>query len=461
MTAAHRFVGDHAVICGASLAGLLTARVLADHYREVTLVERDELPATGEHRRGIPHGRHLHGLHPRGREILDELFPGFTDAAVAAGAVRGDVQADVRWCLSGYRLARAHSGLPGLFASRPFLEGHVRERVRALSNVTIVERATVIDLVATADRRRVTGIRIDDGEPRELPADLVVDATGRGSRVPDLVTALGYEPPEEDRVEIRLGYATRNYRLRPGATDGDGLIMTARTLDNPRSGVIAATEGGRHMLTLVGILGDRPPTDADGFEAFAATLAAPDIAEVIRDAEPLDDPVPFGFPASVRRRYERLERWPDGLLVIGDAVCSFNPVYGQGMTAAGLEVIALRNLLAGGREPSPRRYFAAIARVVDVPWQMAVGADLAHPGVPGRRTAKVRMINAYLRRYHAAAARDPKLTLALLRVIGLLERPESLLRPDRAARVFASSLGPSGGPPRTETRSRPMAETGA
>ena len=182
------------------------------------------------------------------------------------------------------------------------------------------------------------------------------------------------------------------------------------------------------------------------------TLAFPDIAEAIRDAKPLDDPVAFRFPASVRRRYERLQALPERFLVIGDAICSFDPVYGQGMTVAATEAMALRGLLAAGTVPSPRRYFRTLAPIIDVPWDIAVGGDLAFPSVPGRRTPKIRLVNAYLARMQAAATTDPALGRALVRVMGLVDPPEGLLRPDRALRTLrASRRNPTAEPAPTST----------
>ena len=434
---------DQTVVMGSSMAGLLAARVLSERFERVVVIERDPLPPIGEHRRGVPHGRHLHGLHPRGREILDELFPGFTEALTAGGAVGCDVLGDLRWQLSGHQLRQAAIGLPALFASRPFLEGHVRAMVRRLPGVQILEQRSICGLTATPDRRTITGVEVrpaGGGGPTRIAASLVVDATGRGSRTPVWLGELGYPRPAQDRVDIGLGYATRTYRLRPDAMNGDQMILTAGTPANPRTGVLAVTEGGRHMLTLAGIRGDHPPVDPAGFDAFAAALPSADIAAAIAGARPLDQPVPFRFPASVRHRYERLARFPGGLLVIGDAVCSFNPVYGQGVTVAAAQAMALRRLLARHGVPDAQSYFRAIAAAIDVPWDIAVGADLAFPQVPGRRPARVRLVNAYLPRLHAAAAHDDALAAALVRVIGLKDRPQTLLRPDRVLRVLRGNL---------------------
>jgi hypothetical protein len=237
-------------------------------------------------------------------------------------------------------------------------------------------------------------------------------------------------------VRVGLGYATRIYRLPPDALGGDLAVLQAATPRHPRAGALQVLEGDRWMVTLAGILGDHPPTDPVGFLDFARSLRFPDIYQAVRDAEPLDDPVAFRFPASVRHRYEKLDRFPDGLLVMGDAVASFNPIYGQGMSVAALEALALRRHLEHGTAPRPRRWFRELARVVDVPWDIAAGGDLVFPGVQGRRTAKVRLVNAYLARLHAAATHDAGLAGAFLRVAGLVAPTGSLLRPGVAARVL-------------------------
>jgi 2-polyprenyl-6-methoxyphenol hydroxylase-like FAD-dependent oxidoreductase len=439
-----RPVGDHAVVLGASMAGLLAARVLADAYAQVTVIDRDPLPDGSDQRRGVPQGHHIHALLARGQQALEELFPGLTAELVAQGAPAGDMLANARVYLSGHRLRQAHTGLVLLCASRPVLEGYVRARVRALANVALLDSRDITGLAATPDGRQVTGARIrrrEGGSAEELlGADLVVDASGRGSRTPVWLEALGYAPPPQDEVRIRLVYTTRNYLLPRGALGGDLAVLHGLTPQHPRGGALMVLDAHRLMVTLAGVLGDHPPTDPDGFLAFARSLRFPDIYETIRDAEPLDDPVAFRFPASVRHRYERLNRFPGGLLVLGDAVSSFNPIYGQGITVAALEALALRHHLEPGIQPRPRRFFAEVTRVVDVPWDIAAGGDLVFPGVPGRRPLKVRLVSAYLARLHAAAARDATLASTFVRVIGMVAPPQSLLGPGVALRVLRGTL---------------------
>jgi 2-polyprenyl-6-methoxyphenol hydroxylase-like FAD-dependent oxidoreductase len=440
-------IGKHAVVLGASMAGLAATRVLADAYERVTVLERDALPATAAHRKGVPQSRHAHGLLARGREVLEELFPGLTEELVARGALYGDVQLQGRWYNEGVRLRQAPSGLNSLAVSRPLLEGQVRQRLAALPGVRIVDDQDVAGLVATPDGRRVSGVRTIaqtvGGVAETLTADLVVDATGRGSRSPVWLEALGYQRPEREEVRIHGAYATAIYRRKQEHLDGDRVVIAAAARATRRGAVMLAQEGDRWIVTLFGYLGERPPTDPDGFVAWAASVSTPDVHEVISQAELLQAPVPARFPGSVRHRYERLDQFPEGYVVTGDAVCSFNPVYGQGMTVSALEALALRDCLRDGAGQLGQRFFRSAAKLIDIPWGIAVGSDLRFPEVEGPRTRKVRMVNAYLARLHVAAGRDPVLGRAFLRVVNLIDPPERLMSPELAFRVMRSTRAAS------------------
>jgi 2-polyprenyl-6-methoxyphenol hydroxylase-like FAD-dependent oxidoreductase len=431
---------NHTVVLGGSMAGLLAARVLADAYHQVTVVDRDELIGGSEPRRGVPQAQHIHGLLARGQEVLEELFPGLTADVAACGAPIGDVLGDARLLFGGHRLARMESGLMVLSASRPLLEDQVRARVRALPGVTFAQPSDVVGLRLSPDRERITGVRLlrraDASAEEILEADLVVDAMGRGSRSPAWFAALGFDRPEETRIRVDVGYATRCYHLSHDALDGDFACLIGATPDWPRGGALARLEGEVWMLTLYGLLGDYPPTDPEGFDAFARSLRFPDITDAVAAAEAIDDPTGFRFPTNLRRRYERMRHFPEGFLVMGDALCSFNPIYGQGMTVAALQALALRQHLRPGRRPRTRPIQRALARVTDAAWELTIGADLALPGVEGRRTPKQRIAAAYIARLQAAAAGNPALSRAFVRVTGLVDPPEALLRPTIALQVF-------------------------
>ena len=429
----------HAIVVGASLAGLLAARVLSESYAKVTLLDRDTWADLPEPRGGVPHGRHAHGLLARGREVLEELFPGLTDDLVRSGAVAGDLQDRGRWYFAGSAFATGHSGLQGLAVSRPALEHDVHRRVRDLSGVHIETGVAVRGLTMDATGRRVTGVVTTDvatdGPPKRRYADLVVDTSGRGSRASEWLDKLGYEAPRAEKVRVDVCYATRHFRRKPGSA-GDALaVVVAASKESPRGAALISQEDDRWILTLGGYHGERPPLDPDGFQAYAAELA-PELGEVAGTAEPLDDGHYFRFPASTRRRYERLKRFPERFVVMGDAVCSFNPVYGQGITVAAVEALALRRCVDAGLDRIGRRFFAETVSAVDVPWQVAAGADLDLPGTPGRPPLTARVLNRYIERLHIAASRDPDLAAAFLRVANLMAPPPSLMRPDRLVRVL-------------------------
>ncbi|MEN3539945.1 FAD-binding monooxygenase [Microbispora sp. ZYX-F-249] len=451
-------VGDRAVVLGGSMAGLLAARVLSESYGEVLVVDRDELGESTAARRGVPQGRHVHGLLARGQQILEELFPGFTGDAVAAGIPTGDL-GELRWYFNGVRLEPAPTGLVCVSAARPVLESRVRARVAALPGVRFVDRCDITGLTTTPDRRRVTGVRVHHhgGSPETLEADLVVDATGRGSRTPVWLEEFGYRRPEEERIRIDLTYTTRHYRLPDeGVLNGDLSINPVSSPSHPRGAFFSRIEDGRCVLSLTGVLGDAAPAEPEGFLDFVRSLPVPDVYEVIKDAEPLDDPVSFRYPASVRRHYERLPDFPDRLLVLGDAACSFNPVYGQGMTVAALEALTLRSHLAEGAPPRPQRFLKDIAAVIDVPWNISAGGDLAFPQIEAPRPLMVRMMNAYMARLQAAATRDGAVTRTFMRVAGLVDPPQALMAPGMMLRVLKS-----GGSPAAPAASRPAVPAAA
>jgi 2-polyprenyl-6-methoxyphenol hydroxylase-like FAD-dependent oxidoreductase len=437
--------GERAVVLGASMAGLLAARVLADAYGQVTVVDRDELPEASAQRRGVPQGRHLHALLSRGQQALEELFPGLTAELVAHGASSGDILGNGRWYVNGHLLRQVRSGLVGVGASRPLLEARVRARVRALPNVAFLDGCDIVGLAATPDGRRVTAARVlrqAGAAEQVLDADLVVDATGRGSRAPVWLEALGYPRPERDEIRVRLGYATRTYRLPADVLGRDIAVLDAPTPQNPRGGALLALEDGRWVVTLAGILGDYPPTDPEGFLAFARSLRFPDIHQAIRDGEPLDDPVPFRFPASVRHRYERLDRFPDGFLVVGDAVCSFNPIYGQGMSVAALEACLLKRLLdRPGQEGDPiaqlaPRFFAEMQALLETPWSVAM-LDFVFPDTRGQRPADFAATLKFGIALNRLAAEDPAVHRLTIEVQHLL-KPRSVYRdPKLIERVLA------------------------
>jgi 2-polyprenyl-6-methoxyphenol hydroxylase-like FAD-dependent oxidoreductase len=427
--------GGHAVVIGGSIAGLLAARVLRDFFERVTLIERDSLPIGAEQRRGVPHGWHAHALLAGGQKVLEELFPGISEELIGAGSVPADPLHDGTWFFEGSPLLKTSSGTSGILTSRPFLESAVRRRVRSLDGIDIVDGRTVRGLVASEKKRSVTGVQTED---EDIEADLVVDATGRGSRSPQWLHALGFPAPREEKVEVQLAYTTRLFRRRPDHLDGDKFSVIAPTPTGKRGGVIGIQEGERWIVTLFGHFGHVAPQDLTGYTEFAKSLPAPFIYNVIRDAEPIGDACTFRFPASSRRRYEALDRFPEGFLVFGDAICSFNPIYGQGMSSAALQASALRAELKSGTGNLARRFFRKAAQVIDNPWNIAVGGDLKIPETIGPRGPVVKLINWYMSKVHKCAHNDAVVSRAFMRVAQLLDAPGTLMTPGMLWRVFTA-----------------------
>ncbi|PBC35510.1 monooxygenase [Rhodococcus sp. ACS1] len=430
---------SHAVVIGAGIGGLLAARVLSEHFDRVTVVERDGLPDTPIARRCVPQARHAHALTARGRAAMEELFPGFTNEVLGLGAPTGDGQSDFRWVFDGHRWAKGVSGVHLLLASRPLIEWHLRNLACALPNVEILGHCAAIGIITDPRRHVVTGLALSGKAHRfaddALDADLIVDASGRSSQSQGWLEPLGYPRPEEERLSIHLAYATRRYRREPTQIDGDLGIGVGSIPAVPRGGLALAQENDTWIITLAGYGDDEPPLDAAGFAAFAASCPAPDLGELISTAEPIDDGVRYRVPTTVRRHFNPAHL-PTGYIPFGDTICSFNPVYGQGMSVAALEALTLRQILQAGGGRVTDRFLRTARPILDQAWEMTCNSDLRMPFIEGNRTRRARATNAYVARVHRAAATDPRVGTAFLRVISLLDRPTSLMNPAILTRVL-------------------------
>jgi 2-polyprenyl-6-methoxyphenol hydroxylase-like FAD-dependent oxidoreductase len=437
--------GQTAVVLGASIAGLLAARVLADFYDTVKVVERDVLPEQPVTRRGVPQGAMPHIVAARGMQIMGELFPGLPDELVAGGARvwnDGDLSR-LSMSLSGHRL-QGSGKIPDpesvvvYYAHRAPLESALRHRVLAIPNVETLQGHDAVRLTSTPPRDRVTGVVIaerESGAETIVAADLVVDATGRGSRTPVFLSELGYRRPREDELKVHVTYAGLAVRLPPG-TLREFFTLVGPEPTRPMAFAMCAGEQDTHLLAIQTVAGRKVPTDHASLLDYVAELAPPHVFAAVRRAEPLADVAQYRYPSSRWRRYDRLKRTPGGLLVMGDAVCSLNPLYGQGMSVAAIEALVLRDCLHQGNRNLPRRFFRRCAKEVRGPWQAAVSSDLALPQIAGKRSVSVRIGNAYLEWVLIAAENDPVLVQQFLRVIHLIDPASTLYRPSMMLRVF-------------------------
>ncbi|HEU4389396.1 MAG TPA: FAD-dependent monooxygenase [Blastocatellia bacterium] len=441
---------QHAIVIGASMSGLLAARVLSDHFTRVTLIERDRLPQDQENRQGVPQGRHLHILQTRGEQILSRLFPGLSDDLTQAGAVRIDIGRDLLWFNYGGYSVRFDSGVSQLAMSRPFLESHVRTRVLAIGNVRCREQYDVKGVTANDSRTRVIGVtiqrRAEGSQEESLDADLVVDATGRGSRSPAWLELLGYSKPAESAIRIGYGYTTRIYRQDPGLLPNAKAIYLMPTPPHKkRLGGLFPIERGRWIVTLGGYEGYHAPADEQGFLEHAKKLEAPELYNVISQAEPVSDFVTHRFPSNLRRHYERLTRFPEGYLVVGDAICSFNPIYGQGMSVSAMQVEELDHCLQAtswrnAPERLARSFFKRAARVIDGAWMVTAGEDFSYSGVEGVKPRLTDTINRYIAQVHRTTHDDATAARAFIKVLTLTHPPTTLFNPRVVLQVVRKRL---------------------
>lgn len=431
-----------AIVIGGSMSGLLTARVLSDHFQHVMVIERDPVHDQPESRKGQPQTRHLHILLASGLQIITDLFPGIDQALVAGGAMINDMGHIPWYQYNGYR-KQFTSGTSSVLMSRPFLEWHVRQQLLTRPNVTLISECEVKELLTTADHRQITAVLLhhrQSNQTETVTADLVIDTSGRGSAAGKWLETLGYGQPPETRVKINLGYATRTYRRQPGDLNGaSGFIIAPTAPEGKQGAILFPIEGDRWILTAGSAAGAPVPTDESSFNEYFRTLPVPDIYHLIQKAEPLSPVINHKFPMSLRRHYEKMRRFPEGYLVLGDALCSFNPVYGQGMSSAAMQAAALGRLLTaqGGLQPGLwRSFFKEAAKIVDAPWQLVVGEDFRYPETEGIKPAGTDFINRYMDKLHVASQHDTVVYKQLLRVLHLLDAPTTLFKPSIVWRVL-------------------------
>lgn len=437
--------GDSAVVLGAGMAGLLAARVLSEFYSSVTLVERDALPDHPRHRKGVPQDRHLHALLGRGVQVLSELLPGVLDEMAAAGAVvlrNGDLSQIYarmgRWELARSGTVTDPAALTLCLASRPFMEFYVRRQVATLPTVAVLDCHDLLELRGGADA--VTGVHIvnrGNEVTTVLDADLVVDATGRAARTPAFLERLGYGRPAEQRSATPVGYSSQRFAM-PDGLIGERLVMSNRGPRHP-SVLLSACEHGTWMLAVGRSLENGgAPGDFGEMLALADEALPASISDGLAAARPIGDIATFRNPASIWRRYDQMQRFPGGLLVMGDAHCSLNPIYGQGMTMAALHAVTLRDCLYGGGGELARRYFASTAHTIGSVWTRNQANERAAPAA-GTRSMHARMRGRIVKGALIAAANDTAVAERLLRVAHLIDPPDRVNDPKLLPRIVAAN----------------------
>jgi 2-polyprenyl-6-methoxyphenol hydroxylase-like FAD-dependent oxidoreductase len=439
-----------AIIMGASIAGLWTARALIDHFEEVLVLERDHLPEGPEFRSGAPQVRQFHTLLQSGLQQMKEWFPGLDEELIAAGAVPYDVIGDIHLRVGNRWLPQFPSESILLSCSRLLLESSIRRRLRQNPCIRFVEGVEVAGLQSDEEKRRVTGVRIrnrrggSDGQETDpiYEADLVIDALGRRSQTPEWLVEMGYPAPKESEVDSFLGYVTRKYKRKPNTP----MILIIATPPNDPYGALVFPEENDTMVVLIGGYNKHyPPTDPGEFDAFVRVLGT-EFQEALRGAEPLSQPYGYRGTTSRWRHYEELERWPERFVVLGDAFCGFNPIYGQGMSVAAMSAVALVERVKhsnGNLDGVARSTLREISRITQGVWLLATSADLEWPGTQGGTIGKSpvdRFGRWYVEKMLEATASDKEVRLVFVAVNQLIKPASALFAPGIFLRVMKQTL---------------------
>lgn len=452
---------SHAIVIGGSIAGLFAARVLADRFDRVTVIERDELPQGAEYRPGVPQAHHLHVLLVKGQEVAEELFPGFSQDMLDAGCERGEWGDVNQFLCTGGWTPRFNSGIFGNIGGRVTVEWLVRRRVEALSNVQFLTGREVECLLADETKSTITGVQVQvraDKSAETHLADLVVDASGRRSKAPEWLAALGYEPPQTTLINAHTGYATRWFKKSPSLElELKAVLVQPRPAEKLyRGAAYMVTENDQIVVTLLGANQDYPPTDEVGFLEFARSLPSPVIYDLVRQAEPISPIYGYRKLENQERHYERLSRRPENFIVTGDAAVALNPIYGQGMTSAAIEALALRDLLQTAK-PRDLQGFAAkfqrrLHKVTRGAWLMSTAEDMRYPDVEGGKAGPMlTMIHRYFDMVALAMPHDTVVTKAFIEAMAMLKPPAAaLMRPTIMLRVYRHALFGHRGQPQTK-----------
>lgn len=434
-TGAKATLGEHTVVIGGSIAGLLTARILSDYFERVTIYEADTPPEEYIPRKGVPQGNHIHTLLGGGAAVIQKYFPDIHDDLVAAGADYGDPMLKGRFFVGGRWSPRIVSGMEGYTMSRPLLEAMVRKHTLAIHNIDSRNATVVSAYSCNESKTRVTGVTLAVTS-ETIAADFVADVSGRNSKASKWIEAMGFTPPNRSTIGVDVGYTTFEVAEPPGFKRDWNILYTIQESipRDTRGGGIFCIEGERWLVSAEGYHKDYAPTDWPGFLAFFKAQSCTDIYETIKDLEPLGEAKEYRYASYLRRHYEKLTKFPEGLIVLGDAICSLNPVFGQGMTVAFKEVEHLDACLQkcmenGGTENLALPFFKGAAKFIDAAWDGVSTEDFRYPQTRGERPTGYWLAKWLNTKFFALSGTDEEFAVAFAKVFNLVEPPKSILKP--------------------------------
>lgn len=380
---------ERAIVIGGGITGMLAAKVLSSFYLEVLIIEKDELPDSPENRLGTPQAFHPHRMLPLGKQIVERLFPGYTKELLELGGYNTRHQTS-RFMTKDGELVLTDTEETAV-TRRAMLEWVLMQRMLREDRVQFLEKHEAIALLFEEETTKVSGLQVKDrrikpGIINKMSADLVIDTSGRMSKLPKWLKSAGRTLPQTDELIVSLGYSTRYYQIPPEAPNLEPMVIVGQPkkkiptglferVDHDLAAVLLSAAGGSHY----------PTTDADQFDVETARLTNSSIAEAITHLIPYTKPKGFRVPACVRNHYEQMEDWPSGLLVMGDALCTLDPIHGQGMTKAALEAQTLERMLKQAQENElisfERHTLQQMQHANELGWWLCAIADMAWEGV--------------------------------------------------------------------------------
>lgn len=441
---------ERAVIIGGGIGGLLTAKVISNYYEEVLIVDRDDFPEKPENRSGIPQGFQPHRLTPRGKMIIERLLPGLNEELLEQGAAL--TQNRVYRFTNPYGILSMPNSERDLMCSRALLEWGIRQRIKEITNIQFLSKHIVIGLQTSPDQMTVTGIHVKErGQSRlqkVINADMVIDTSGRQSKLTNWLQELGNKIPEPDVLKVSLGYSTRHYKM-PSDMDQKWALIHVEGCPaySENTGIFAMIENNIAEMLIWNAGGNYPTIDAVEYEQAVANLADPIINKIWENIEPITLPKGYRIKELFRNHFEQMNRWPSGLLVLGDALCNFDPIYGQGMTMAAVEVEVLETCMqdqqANPQSNFERSVLHRFQEVIEPIWWLNCVADLNRPGVEyeGQPLKGVSFAQKYFDLYikHATTESDFNLFSLFWAVNSILFSPSRIINPQMMENILNGS----------------------